>query len=46
MSFERWEEESFIKATDGVTNVGVLQRTVASRADCLVLMGGVVTSRI
>ena len=42
MSFERWEE-SFIKAADGVTNeayIGALQRTVASRADCLVLMGG------
>ena len=42
MSFERWEE-SFIKATDGVTNeayIGALQRMVASRADCLVLMGG------
>ena len=42
MSFEKWEE-SFIKAADGVTNeayIGALQRTVASRADCLVLMGG------
>ena len=42
MSFEMWEE-SFIKAADGVTNeayIGALQRTVASRADCLVLMGG------
>ena len=42
MGFERWEE-SFIKAADGVTNeayIGALQRAVASRADCLVLMGG------
>ena len=42
MSLKRWEE-SFIKAAHGVTNeayIGALQRTVASRADCLVLMGG------
>ena len=42
MSFERWEK-SFVEAAGGVTNRGyiaALQRVIASRADCLVLMGG------
>ena len=42
MSFERWER-SFIEAAGGVINRGyiaALQRVIASRADCLVLMGG------
>lgn len=42
MSFEEWED-AFVKAARGVTNEGyiaALQRTIASRADCLVLMGG------
>ena len=42
MSFERWER-SFVEAAGGVTNRGyiaALQRVIASRADCLVLMGG------
>lgn len=41
-TFTEWED-SFVKATDGVQNPGYiasLQRTIASRADCLVLMGG------
>ena len=41
-TFKEWEE-SFIKATDGIENPGYiasLQRTIASRADCLILMGG------
>lgn len=41
-SVEDWEK-SFIQATGGVTNIGyiaALQRIIASRADCLVLMGG------
>lgn len=42
MSFEEWEN-TFVEATGGVTNEGyiaALQHTIASRADCLVLMGG------
>ena len=42
MSLERWER-SFVEAAGGVTNRGyiaALQRVIASRADCLVLMGG------
>ena len=41
-TFDEWED-SFVKATDGVENPGYiasLQRTIASRADCLVLLGG------
>ncbi len=41
-TFEEWEN-SFIEATGGVTNncyIAALQRTLAARADCLVLMGG------
>ena len=41
-TFVEWEE-SFIKAADGYENPGYiasLQRTIASRADCLILMGG------
>ena len=41
-SFEEWEN-SFMKATRGVDNSGyiaALQRTLASRAECLVLVGG------
>ena len=41
-TFVEWEE-SFIKAADGIENPGYiasLQRTIASRADCLILMGG------
>lgn len=41
-SVRGWEN-SFVQATGGVTNKGyiaALQRTIASRADCLVLMGG------
>ena len=40
--FKEWEE-SFIKATDGIeypAYIASLQRTIASRADCLILMGG------
>ena len=42
LTFEEWEE-SFTKATGGVENSGyiaALQRTLASRAKCLVLVGG------
>ena len=42
ISLERWEK-SFVEAAGGVTNRGyiaALQRVIASRADCLVLMGG------
>lgn len=42
LTFEEWEE-SFNKATGGVKNNGyiaALQRTLASRAKCLVLVGG------
>lgn len=42
MSFEEWEG-TFVEAAGGVTNEGyiaALQHTIASRADCLVLMGG------
>lgn len=42
MSLEEWEG-TFLEAAGGVTNEGyiaALQRTIASRADCLVLMGG------
>ena len=42
MSFEVWEE-TFVTAADGVTTPGyiaALQRTLASQANCLVLMGG------
>ena len=41
-TFEEWEE-SFTQATDGKENSGyiaALQRTLASRAECLVLVGG------
>ena len=41
-TFEEWEN-SFVKATGGITNEGyiaALQRNLASRADCLVLVGG------
>ena len=41
-TFEQWEN-SFTQATRGITNSGyiaALQRTLASRADCLVLLGG------
>ena len=41
-SFKSWEK-SFIQASDGTTNsgyIGALQRTLASRAKCLILMGG------
>ena len=41
-SFGEWED-TFVEAAGGVTNEGyiaALQRTIASRADCLVLMGG------
>ena len=41
-TFEEWEN-SFAKATGGITNEGyiaALQRNLASRADCLVLVGG------
>ena len=43
LSFEEWEE-SYVMAAGGITNSGyiaALQRTIASQADCLVLiMGG------
>lgn len=42
MSFEEWEQ-TFVHAAGGVTDRGyiaALQRTIASRAKCLVLMGG------
>ena len=42
MTFEEWEE-SFIKASAGVEHSGyiaALQRTLASRAKCLILVGG------
>ena len=42
LSFEEWED-SYVKAASGETNIGyiaALQRTIASQADCLVLMGG------
>lgn len=42
MSLEEWEG-TFVEAAGGVTNEGyiaALQRAIASRADCLVLMGG------
>ena len=41
-TFDEWEK-SFVQATDGINDpsyVAALQRTVASRADCLVLFGG------
>ena len=41
-TFEQWEN-SFTQAARGITNSGyiaALQRTLASRADCLVLLGG------
>lgn len=41
-SVKDWEK-SFVKAVDGRTNeayIAALQRTLASKADCLVLMGG------
>ena len=41
-TFEEWEQ-SFIEASGGVVNsgyVGALQRILASRAECLVIMGG------
>jgi hypothetical protein len=41
-SFEEWEN-TFVEAAGGITNEGyiaALQRTIASRADCLVLFGG------
>lgn len=42
MSFEEWEQ-TFVQAAGGVTDRGyiaALQRTIASRAQCIVLMGG------
>lgn len=42
ISFEEWER-TFVQAAGGVTDRGyiaALQRTIASRAKCLVLMGG------
>lgn len=42
MNFSEWER-SFITAAGGVTNKGyiaALQRTIASQAECLVLLGG------
>ena len=42
LSFSKWEE-SFTRATGGVENSGyiaALQRTLASRAKCLILVGG------
>jgi hypothetical protein len=42
LSFEEWEQ-AFVQAAGGVTDRGyiaALQRTIASRAKCLVLMGG------
>ena len=43
LSFSEWEE-SFTRATGGVGNSGyiqaALQRTLASRAKCLILIGG------
>ena len=42
LTFEEWEE-SFTKATGGVEHSGyiaALQRTLASRAKCLILVGG------
>ena len=42
LTFEEWEE-SFSKATGGIQDGGyiaALQRTIASQADCLILMGG------
>ena len=42
LSFSEWEE-SFTRATGGVENSGyiaALQRTLASRAKCLILVGG------
>lgn len=41
-SLHEWEE-SFIKATGGITERGyisMLQRDIATKADCLILMGG------
>lgn len=42
MSFEEWEG-TFVQATGGVSDRGyiaALQRTIASRAKCLILLGG------
>ena len=42
LSFYEWEE-SFTRATSGIENSGyiaALQRTLASRAECLILVGG------
>ena len=42
MTFEQWED-TFSRATGGIEDRGyiaALQRTIASRADCLVLVGG------
>lgn len=42
INFRQWEE-SFLSVSDGITNEGyiaAIQRTIASRAQCLVLMGG------
>ena len=41
-SFEEWDE-SFVKSANGIHNPGyiaALQRIIATRADCLVLVGG------
>ena len=41
-TFDEWEK-SFVQATDGMDSpayIAALQRTIASRADCLVLLGG------
>jgi len=41
-TFEEWEQR-FTDATDGITDAGyiaALQRTIGSRADCLILVGG------
>ncbi len=41
-NYETWEE-SYVNVTGGVTNPGytaALQRTIASKADCLILLGG------
>lgn len=41
-TFEEWEQR-FTDATDGTTDAGyiaALQRTIGSRADCLILVGG------
>ena len=42
MTFEQWED-TFSQATGGIEdrgNIAALQRTIASRADCLILVGG------